>query len=332
VTASSPVTPGETMVLFATGLGAIDSSGHPTSLPTVTVGGLQAKVLAAVVTNPGTYQVNIQLDITTPAGNQPVILAIGGASSPAVPMPVASVPFITEVDNGASFLPGAVANAYLTIKGGLLSSVTDNWDHTVVNGVLPTTLDGVSVKVGGQPAYINYVSPDQINVVAPNVPAGLATVTVTNSVGTTAAFTTTASVYGPAFFQWYGGDGTIYAVATRTDYSLAVKNGTFSITTVPAKPDEVIILWGTAFGPTNPPTPVGVAAPSAAPTADPVTVTVGGTPAAVYTGHAVLTQGLAAVYQVAITVPANLADGDYPVVATIKGASSPTTTILTVKR
>jgi hypothetical protein len=36
------------------------------------------------------------------------------------------------------------------------------------------------------------------------------------------------------------------------------------------------------------------------------------------------------VYQLAITVP-NLADGDYPVVATIRGVSSPVTTFLTIK-
>ncbi|MDE3166712.1 MAG: SBBP repeat-containing protein, partial [Acidobacteriota bacterium] len=248
-----------------------------------------------------------------------------GVASVAAPAPV-----ITSVVNGASFQPGVTANAWVTITGSLLASGIDNWNNSVVNGVLPSKLDGVSVMVGGKPAFINYISGGQINAVAPDIPAGPTTVTVTNSSGTSAPFTVAANVLAPAFFPWYAPSGTVYAVATRTDYSYAVKNGTFSVPTVAAKPGEVIILWGTAFGPTNPPTPSGVAAPASAPTADPVTVTIGTTPAPVYSSYGYLAQGYASVYQIAITVPATLPDGDYPVVATIKGVSSPSTTMLTV--
>jgi uncharacterized protein (TIGR03437 family) len=53
-------------------------------------------------------------------------------------------------------------------------------------------------------------------------------------------------------------------------------------------------------------------------------VTVGGTPATVYGNAAVLTPTLAAVYQVAVQIPANAVNGDLPVVATINGAQTPT--------
>jgi uncharacterized protein (TIGR03437 family) len=65
-------------------------------------------------------------------------------------------------------------------------------------------------------------------------------------------------------------------------------------------------------------------------TKDPVTVTVGGTSAKVY--GAALAPGFAALYQVAIQVPTTLANGDYPVVATVGGVSSPSTTLLTVEQ
>jgi uncharacterized protein (TIGR03437 family) len=216
----------------------------------------------------------------------------------------------------------------MTINGTNLSSTTDTWANAIVNGALPTMLDGVSVSVGGQPAYIEYVSPTQINAVVPNVAAGSVPVTVTSAIGTTPAVMAQLSDEQPAFFQW----GT-YAVATRQDFSIAVKNGTFAgTTTVPAAPGDVIILWGTGFGPTSPSAPEGEETPSTPTyyTANTVSVTVGGTPATVY-GTA-LAPGYAGLYQVAIQIPASLANGDYPVVATIDGVSSPSTTLITVQK
>jgi uncharacterized protein (TIGR03437 family) len=330
VSAAAPAIPGDTIVLFATGLGAIDGSGNSMPLPAVTVGGQAATVVSAIAgsTNPGTYQVTIRLPGTTPSGNLPVVLSIGGASSQSLTLPVGALtgPLITDVQNGASFLPGVATNTWLTIKGGLLASTTDTWANAIVNGNLPTTLDNVSVKVGGQPAYIYFISPGQINVVAPDIGAGPITVTVTNGAATSAPFNATAQIFGPAFFLWPGG----YAVATRTDYTNAVRNGTFSGSpTVAPKPGDVLILWGTGFGPTNPAAPVGVQIPpNSYPTASNVTVTIGGATAIVY--GAALAPGFSALYQVALQVP-EMPDGDYPLIATVNGVSSPNTTLLTVK-
>ncbi|HLG97293.1 MAG TPA: choice-of-anchor tandem repeat GloVer-containing protein [Bryobacteraceae bacterium] len=238
----------------------------------------------------------------------------------------ANTPSITQVINGASFQPGIPSGAWVTIKGSNLAPKTDNWDNAIVNGTLPTVLDGVSVMVGTQPAYIAYISQNQINAIAPNVAAGLVPVTVTDGGVTSSQVMANVQSVQPAFFQWGN-----YAVATRQDFSYAVKNGTFQGTpTVAAKPGDVIILWGTGFGPTSPPAPSGVDVPSTTTyyTA-PVSVSVGGVPATVY-GTA-LAPGYAGLYQVAIQVP-QLPDGDYPVVATISGAQSPSTTMITVQQ
>ena len=237
-------------------------------------------------------------------------------------------PVIGAVQNGASFQNGLAPGAWMTIKGTNLSSVTDTWEKAIVNSKLPTTLDGVSVNVGGQPAYVYFVSPGQINVVTPNVPLGPVNVTVTSSQVTSAPFSVTVQAAQPAFFLW----NNTFAVATRQDFSYAAKNGTFAgTTTVPARPGDVIILWGTGFGPTNPPAPAGVQVPvSSFPTASPVTVAIGNQPATVF--GAALAPGFAALYQVAIQIPTSLPDGDYPVIATVGGQSSPPTTIITVQR
>jgi uncharacterized protein (TIGR03437 family) len=235
---------------------------------------------------------------------------------------------IGGVANGASFQAGIVPNSWISILGTNLSSKTDNWGNAIVGGKLPTSLDGVGVSVGGQPAYIAYISPTQINAVAPNVGPGTVSVTVTNSSGTSSLFTAVAQMFQPAFFQWGS-----YAVATRQDFSLAVKNGTFSgLATVPAKPGDIIILWGTGFGPTTPAAPTGVEVPAGTTyyTANPVTITVGGVRATVY-GTA-LSPGYAGLYQVGIQIPTSLANGDYSVIATVSGAQSPSSTLITVQK
>jgi len=230
--------------------------------------------------------------------------------------------------NGGSFQAGVAPNAWVTIQGTNLANVTDTWEASISNGNLPTALDGVTVNIGGKPAYISYVSSTQINALAADIGTGSVSVTVTSGGATSAAFTAVSQTAQPAFFQWGN-----YAVATRQDYSLAVQNGTFSgLTTAPAKPGDVLILWGTGFGPTTPGNPVGVQIPSSTTyyTSNFVTTTVGGVPATVY-GSA-LAPGYAGLYQVAIQIPPSLADGDYPIVATIAGAQSPTTTMITVKK
>jgi len=257
-------------------------------------------------------------------GGNRVYKVSGLSSGTTPPAPAISA---NGVVNGASFQPGVAANSWVTIRGTNLAAQTDDWSNSIVNGALPRALDGVSVSMGGQPAYVYYISPGQLNVLAPNVPAGPVTVTVTAPGGTSASFQTTADAYGPAFFAWPGNQ----VVATRTDYSYAVKAGTFAgATTVAAKPGDVIVLWATGFGPTIPVAPLGVATPGngSYPTASAPTVTVNNTTAIVY--GAALASGSAGLYQIAIQVPPSLADGDWPIQAMIGGILSPAGTILSV--
>jgi uncharacterized protein (TIGR03437 family) len=237
-------------------------------------------------------------------------------------------PAISSVVNGATLQPGFAANSWATIFGTNLATTTDNWNSSIVNGKLPTVVAGVSVTMGGKPAYVYFVSPGQINVLAPDVAPGPVTVTVTAPAGTSAAFPATASQYGPAFFLWPGSQ----PVATRQDFSFAAKAGTFAgATTTPARPGDVIILWTTGLGPTNPAAPAGVAVPGdqTYATATP-SITINNTPATVF--GAALAPGAVGLYQIAIQVPTMLADGDWPIQAGIGGIQSPTGTVLTVQR
>jgi uncharacterized protein (TIGR03437 family) len=256
---------------------------------------------------------------------QQIYALLFAASIPSPPSP----PVITSVVNAASFQPGVVANSWVSIQGAGLASITDDWSNSIVNGALPISLDGVSVSMGGKAAYVYYISPGQLDVLASDVPAGPITVTVTTPGGASAAFATTASAYGPAFFLWPGNQ----AVATRADYSDAVKPGTFpGTTTVAAKPGEIIILWATGFGPTTPAAPGGIAVPSdqTYATATLPSISIGSIPAKVE--GAALASGSAGVYQIAIQVPGSLGDGDWPIQASIGGVPSPAGATLTVQQ
>ena len=241
-----------------------------------------------------------------------------------------STPTISSngVVNGASFQPGIVPGSWLTIQGSNLSPVTDTWEKAIVNGKLPTLLDGVSVNVGSQQAFVYYISPTQINVQAPNVGTGPVPVTVSTPTGTSPAVTATVVDQAPAFFLWPNSQ----TVATRQDASLAVKNGTFAgSTTVAAKPGDVIILWGTGFGPTTPTVAAGIQVPGGTQyNCSPVTISLGSASPQVF--GCALSPGFAGLYQVAIQVPSTMADGDYPIKATVNGTSSPDGVILSVKK
>jgi uncharacterized protein (TIGR03437 family) len=153
-------------------------------------------------------------------------------------------------------------------------------------------------------------------------------VVVTTPSGSSSAVTATAALYGPAFFLWPASQ----VVATRQDYSLAVKPGTFAgSSTVAAKPGDVLVLWATGFGPTNPSVPVGFAVPGdkVYSTASPPVVTIGNMSALVY--GAALAPGSVGLYQIAIQVPLSLADADWPIQASIGGVTSPAGAVLTVK-
>ena len=155
------------------------------------------------------------------------------------------------VVNGASFTQGIEAGSWVSIQGQNLSSTTRTWTSDDFKNGTPTSLDGVNVSIGGKPAYVYYISPTQINVQAPDIPAGTASVTVANAGGTSNAVTATVNDYAPGFFM--AGQ---YAIATHQDGTLVAPAGLYGNSS-PAAPGETVILWGTGLGPVSPSVPAG---------------------------------------------------------------------------
>ncbi len=230
--------------------------------------------------------------------------------------------------NGASFAPPIAPNSWITILGSNLApSQRVNRPDEIVNGRRPTSMDGVSVTVNGKPAFFFFNSPSQLNLVSPDDDAtGPVSVVVTVNGQASEPATAQLARYSPAFFPWPGNQ----VVATSQTFEFRVKNGTFpNVTTTPAAPGEVIILWGTGFGPTDPVVPAGQVVTGAPLVRAPIRVRVGGVQAEYF--GAALAPGFTALYQVAIRIP-DLPNGDHPVVAEIEGVSSPADAVITVQR
>jgi uncharacterized protein (TIGR03437 family) len=235
----------------------------------------------------------------------------------------AQPPAVTSVTSGAGNQSSIASGSWVTIIGTNLANNTRTWRaDEIVNGQLPTSLDGTSVTINGKPAFVYYISPVQLDVQAPSdATAGSVPVVVTNNGLSSNPVSADLEQFSPALFLWQPGN---YAVASHANFALAVKNGEFpGWATAPANPQEVIILWGTGFGPTNPAVSAGqvVGAGQQAALASTPTITIGGGVADYLSG--VLAPGSAGLYQLAVRLPPNLPNGDLPVVVEIGGVTAP---------
>jgi uncharacterized protein (TIGR03437 family) len=228
------------------------------------------------------------------------------------------------VISAAANVPGMTPGAWLAIYGQNLAGSTRQWGASDFQGQrLPTSLDGVSVKIDNRQAAVYYISPTQIDVQVPDDTAvGPVTVTVTNGQLTSDPATVNMSAYAPAFFTVGQ-----YVAALHADGTL-VGNSSLAPGATPAKSGEIIAVYGTGFGPTAPATPSGMIVSSANPLADlsQLSITVGAVPAQVrFAG--VVASGL---YQFNVVVP-NVAAGDQPISATIAHVPTQTGVSVTVK-
>jgi uncharacterized protein (TIGR03437 family) len=97
--------------------------------------------------------------------------------------------------------------------------------------------------------------------------------------------------------------------------------------TVAAKAGDVVELYATGFGPTNPAVPPGQAFSGAAGAVDAVNVKIGSwnvtPPFAGLSG--------AGLVQINLTIPGGLGTGDIPLVATVGGSQTPSTVVISLQ-
>ncbi len=240
---------------------------------------------------------------------------------PASNVPRPSISAERGVLNAASFQPGIGSGAWTTILGANLSPATRTWTaEDLAGGSLPTLLDGVGVTINGKPAYVQFISPTQINVLAPaDDSVGPVEVRVINNrQNSDPAFTNLQSL-SPAFFTFDGK----YLAAARANGSLVGRPGLFPSApdaTTAAMPGETIVLYGTGFGPVDPAVVPGRLTDRVSNLIASLSVTIGGLPSRV--AFAGLVPPFAQLYQFNIQVPEGLTAGDHAVVAEIQSYNS----------
>jgi uncharacterized protein (TIGR03437 family) len=309
----------------------------------------QAQMVQDADSCAGTTGVDIDIDAE--------ILVLDVVGYTLQPLPVPSGPFhctnttppaIASVTSASAYggYPYFAGGTWMEIKGTNLADPSDprlsaavnpgQWTATDFNGAnAPTVLDGVRVSIDGKPAYVWYLSPGQLNVQAPaDSVTGAVAITVTNCLAQSPAYPLPRQAAAPGLLAPpnYQANGTPYMVATFASdgaYVLNTSTGAaFGLNSRPAKPGDLIVAYGVGFGDVTPAILPGVIVGQSNTLTDPVAFSFGTTAASSsYSGLAANFVGL---YEFYITVPPNLANGDYPINVTQNGAALPQKMYLTV--
>ncbi len=265
-------------------------------------------------------------------------VTLGDSVTPPPPIPVPSI--TSGGVNTASAFGGAgyaTGGTYIEIYGtNLAGDVARSWaDEDFRNGRAPTVLEGVSVTVNRQPAYVAFVSKNQINVQVPGgvpivgtVPVAVTYVGQTSPAVQLAIRPTAPGLLAPASFKV--GEKQ-YVVGLHGNLGTFVANGVAGVPDAPAAPGETVIFYGVGFGGVNPSSiPVGgQVVTQEARISNPLVFKIGGQDALV--AFAGLAPGLVGLYQFNVTVPASLGTGDHQLDVMVGTESIPQTLFLPVK-
>ena len=212
---------------------------------------------------PGPYSGTVSFSCPgSPCGQAaiPVSLTVlAGTSGTSIPS-INAGGVITSSSFGAARSIGP--DTYVEIYGSNLSTTTLDWGNSFVNSMAPTTLAGVSATINGQPAFVNYASASQVNILTPgNLSAGPGELILTNSAGS-ADYSVNVlgqqpELLAPALFLI---NGLQYVGAILSDgVSFALPTGTPGGR--PARPGETITTYGIGFLSVTPGVPAGSIAP-----------------------------------------------------------------------
>jgi uncharacterized protein (TIGR03437 family) len=259
--------------------------------------------------------------------------------SMAPPPPPPPVPAISAVITASGFggFSSAAPGSWVEIYGSNLATSSRPWSGADFTGAsAPTSLDGVQVSIGGQRAFVEYISTGQVNAQLPSniATGGMLQITLTNANGSSAPYninvnTAQPGLLAPASFKI---NGYQYAVALLPD------GGTYilppgsipGVTSRPAKPGETIVLYGVGFGAVTPGINAGQIVTLSNQLSLPLQILFGQTPAQLsYYG---LSPGFVGLYQFNVVAPA-VADSDLvPLTFNLGGVAGGQTLYIAVRQ
>jgi len=234
-------------------------------------------------------------------------------------------------------LPAVAPGSWIEIYGANLSINVRSWtgaDFTNGGLTAPTSLDGNEVTIGGQPAYLDYISGTQINAQVPSgVGTGSQSLVVTNANGGKATSTVTVNAVEPGIFApssfVVGGKQYAGAVANDGVTFILPPGAVPGITSQRANPGDRITFYGVGFGPVTPAISAGqvVQGQNSLPSFQ---MQIGGAPATVQ--YAGLAPGAIGLYQINVFVPTSASPNDLtPVTFAVNGANGTQTLYVAIQ-
>lgn len=245
--------------------------------------------------------------------------------------------------SGFAVTPTSTPGGWVEIYGMNFSASAVTWQTSNFSGTsAPTSLNGVSVTVGGQPAFISYVSPGQVNALIPSgTPTGVQPVIVTTPVGSSAPYPLTLNALQPelAAPSVINMNGTQYVAAffTNGQIDLPIND---PVNARIAKSGDVLTFYGIGFGALTPEADAGGLVSTQNTLASTFQISFGGIPATVlyagtsptFIGQSNFNTGL---YQFNVLVPKGVPPGNAVQVTfsvttpstTLNGVITPGTTV-----
>ncbi len=226
-------------------------------------------------------------------------------------------------------------STWMEIYGVNLATVVPRqWAGTDFNGnQAPNALGGTTVTVAGVPAYIDYVSPGQVNAqVPPGIPLGQQPVVVTTAGGTSIAYSINVNTAEPGLLATapfiLNGNQNVEAVFSNALTTFAFPVGLSGVTTQPAKAGDQLTLYGIGFGPVTPNTPAGQIVQQDAALQTNLQVTFAGVQANV--SYAGLSPSNVGLYQINLVVPDVAPSNTVPVAFSLGGVPSTQTLFMAI--
>ena len=251
---------------------------------------------------------NNSIRLLTPVAGTAVVPKVlsGGVIQPA------------DFGGGTTVAPGS----WVEIYGSGLARATADWTGLFTGVNAPTAINGTSVIIAGQQAFLSYVSDGQVNAQIPSgTPAGVQSLTVNTAGGSSAVVPVTVAAAAPALFQpaLFKIGGKQYAASVFLDFTtFAFPAGAVpGVASRPAKAGDTLVFYGVGFGAVTPDTPAGQVVQKNNALTAPVQIQFGTSTATV--GYQGLAGSAIGLYQFNVVVPANLAPGDVPVTFTQSG-------------
>ena len=289
------------------------------------------------------YTVDLNTGAATsigPIGSNLIVtgLAIQENTGPTGACSLTGTPAINGIANAASFTgpiaPNSLATAFFSGITGTTAAMASAAD--LFAGRFPLELGCIAIEIGGVRAPVTYTGLSQINFQIPvSAVSGVTTTRLilnpgrANEVRGTVLNGPTIQASAPGLFTL---NGTSVA-AQAADFTLIGNPATFPGARA-ARPGEVILLYATGLGLTEPVYQSGEIPAATAAIRGSLTVNFGGIAVApadiLYAG---VTQGsISGLYQINLRVPAAVANGTVPVQIAVDGVTSQSDVTIPVQR